>query len=360
MGQILTRYLRDYWKSEGESTVSNFRTEAFQEETANEGQGFAEAATNIAWVKVARGAREAQWEHERARKTLEDVERAQKAADEQRREAENATEANEEAERRLKEVIQPVVTPSSEELAAAKRRIQYNEDCVHFAVAGMSGSGKSSLINAFRGLRNRDAGAAVVGGIERTLQVTRYPDANPGNPFVWYEIPGAGAVKRHDWQYFNDQGLYVFDSIVVLFDNRFTVTDIAILDNAKRFNIPTYIVRSKADQCIRNIMMDSGYDSDDDNEDIERRNKRYDAARKQFIEQTRKSVQIYLENANLPDQRVYIISSTTLLSIMRNMKSKRTIDEAELLHDLFNQTYTRRAMLSDEMASTRIGSWLGE
>ena len=137
---------------------------------------------------------------------------------------------------------------SMEELAAVKRRIQYREDCFHFAVAGISGSGKSSPVNAFRGLRGRDV---AVGVTERALQVTRYPDANPEKPFVWYEIPGAGAVKLHDWQYFIDQGLYVFDSIVILFDTRFTLTDIAILANARRFNIPTYIVRSKADRRTR-------------------------------------------------------------------------------------------------------------
>ena len=214
-------------------------------------------AANTARVEAAR---EAQEEREWAQKMREDAERgmatareeterAQNAADEQRCDAEarralaeevactaveetrKVMDAKEDAERGLKEGIQTVVTPSPEELAAAERRIQYKEEFFHFAVAGISGSGKSSLVNAFRGLRSRDAASAVVGVTETTLQMTRYPDPNPENPFVWYDIPGAGALKCRDWQYFNDQGLYVFDCIVVLFDNRFTMTDIAILLN---------------------------------------------------------------------------------------------------------------------------------
>ncbi|OAX36868.1 hypothetical protein K503DRAFT_823675 [Rhizopogon vinicolor AM-OR11-026] len=53
------------------------------------------------------------------------------------------------------------------------------------------------------------------------------------------------------------------------------MTDIGILTNCRRFKIPTYIVHSKADQHIRNLMRDMGYDSDDGEEDenfIERRN----------------------------------------------------------------------------------------
>ena len=353
--------------------------------TAKRIQELAEAAANAAQEEAAKLAREAQEERERAKKMREDaeramaaakeeMERAQKAADEQRREAETgralademartaaeetrkAKEAKEDAERRLKEGIQPVVMPSPEELAAAKRRIQYNEDCFHFAVAGISGSGKSSLVNAFRGLRSQDAGSAAVGVTETTLQMTRYPDANPENPFVWYDIPGAGTLKCRDWQYFNDQGLYVFDFIVVLFDNRFTMTDIAILVNARIFNIPTYIVRSKADQHILNIMKEKGYDSEDDKENVEHRNKLYKAARKQFIEETRKSVRANLEDANLPDQRVYIVSNTTMLSIVLDKMPKKTIDEVDLLNDLLNQAHSRRVTRSDEMVSTRVDS----
>ena len=351
------------------------RMRAQMEEVVNaarHAQELNEMAVDAAREEAAKLAQEALEERERAQKMREDteremaaareeVERAQKVVDEQLSEAEatkalaeemaraaaeearKATEAKEEAERRLKEGIQPVMTPSPAELAAAKRRIQYREDRFHLAVAGICGSGKSSLVNAFRGLRNRDAGAAAVGVTETTLQMARYPDANPESAFVWYDIPGAGTIKCRDWQYFNDQGFYVFDCIIVLFDNRFTMTDIAILANARYFNIPTYIVRSKADQHIRNVMVEMGYDSEgDDEEDVERRDKMYKTARKQFIEETRKSVQANLEDAKLPDQRVYIVSNSTLLSIVLHKMPTKRIDEVDLLTDLLNQVYSRR------------------
>ncbi|KAG9317837.1 hypothetical protein JVU11DRAFT_2063 [Chiua virens] len=276
----------------------------------------------------------------------EDAEKAQKAADEQRiaaeiaaalgqeivrtaaEEARKANEAKAEAERRLKEGIQPVVTPTLEELTAAKKRIH----------------GKSSLVNAFRGLHGKDPRAAAAGVTETTLHLTRYADTNPDSLFVWYDIPGAGTLKCPDWQYFNDQGLYVFDSIIVLSDNRLTMTDIAILTNARWFNIPTYIVRSKADQHIRNVMMmDMGYDHEEDGEeDVERRNQLYKAARKQLIEKTRENVKSNLEVANLPDQRVYIVSSNTLLRAVLNKMSKNAIDEVDLLDDLLGEIHRRR------------------
>ncbi|KAG1797866.1 interferon-inducible GTPase-domain-containing protein [Suillus plorans] len=249
------------------------------ERAANEARLLAEAAARTAGEEARYRAAEAEEERKRTAPVQEQAERdtqaaqeqskkLQEAADKEKRraiaaqEAANASKkvaeeqvkaanaAKEEAERKLKKGIQPVVIPTPEEVSAAKRKVQYREDLFHFAVAGVAGGGKSSLINAFRGLLNKDMGAAATGVTETTLTMARLPDPNAEYPLVWYDIPGAGTLKIPDWQYFNTQGLYVFDGIIVLFDNRFTMTDIAILVNCRRFKIPTYIVRSKADQHI--------------------------------------------------------------------------------------------------------------
>ncbi|KIJ13108.1 hypothetical protein PAXINDRAFT_61651, partial [Paxillus involutus ATCC 200175] len=233
--------------------------------------------------------------------------------------------------------------PSHEEVEVAKSRVQYMEDLFHFAVAGVAGGGKSSLINAFRGLRNLDTGAAPTGVTETTLAISRLPDPNEENPFVWYDIPGAGTMKIKDWQYFNEQGLYVFDCIVIVFDSRFTMTDIAMLINCKRFGIPSYIVRSKSDIHIRNIMLERGYNSDDDKVDPDGRETLYAEAREQYIADTRAYIKQNLEDANLPEQRVYMVSNSVLLSIVKNQNLPlKIIDELELMRDVFSEAYSRR------------------
>ncbi|KAI6115188.1 hypothetical protein EDD16DRAFT_1595594 [Pisolithus croceorrhizus] len=132
----------------------------------------------------------------RAEAARADADRANRAAQEK---AQKAAATKEEAEKQWRAGIQPVVMPSFEELEDVKRRIQYQEGVFHFAVAGVAGSGKSSLINAFLGLRNGDTSAAATGATETTLMVTIYADANPQHPFAWFDIPGAGTLKIPDW-----------------------------------------------------------------------------------------------------------------------------------------------------------------
>lgn len=149
-----------------------------------------------------------------AKRLEEEAKTAASKAQEQEQQAKN------DLERALKG-IQPEVWPTEEEFRSAKTRIQYDPEKLHFAVCGSSGSGKSSLINAFRGLTNLDPGAAPTGVNETTMSVTRYPDPHdelPHSRFIWFDVPGAGTLNVPSWQYFNEQGLFVFDIIILVYD----------------------------------------------------------------------------------------------------------------------------------------------
>ncbi|KAG2105093.1 interferon-inducible GTPase-domain-containing protein [Suillus discolor] len=340
---------------------------------ADEARLQAEAAARTASEEARKQAAQAEEGHKRALAVQEQARRdaqaaqehakkLQEAADEEKKRATAAQEAanalkkvaeeqvkvanaaKEEAERKLKEGIQPVVTPTPKQVSDAKQLVQYCEDLFHIAIAGVAGGGKSSLINTFRSLLNKDIGAAATGVTETTLVMARYPHPNAEYHLVFYDFPGAGTPNVTGWQYFNEQGLYIFDSIIVLFDNRFTDVDIAILSNCRRFKIPTYIVRSKADQHIRNIMNDMGYDSDGDSNTFKRV---HQAAQQQFIDQTRQSVKDNLEISNLPEQRVYIVSNKTMLNVSKAgvfdvLKQPNSIDEMQLLTDMIREVQNRR------------------
>ncbi|EED78941.1 predicted protein [Postia placenta Mad-698-R] len=266
------------------------------------------------------------------KKALTAKEMAEKAAGE-------AIAAAEKAKKALQEGSKPVITPTLGEFEATKKRLGYRDGLFHFAVAGTSGSGKSSLINACRGLRNGsdDPSVAKTGATETTSNISRYMDPNEANPFVWYDIPGAGTLKVPDAEYFNEQGLYAFDCIIVMMGIRFTATDAAILRNCARFQIPSYIVRSKSLQHIENIRKDML--GDDDEEDT----KAYmEEAIEKYIADTRTNVADNLAEAQLPDQRVYMVDIDNICKIVKGKKTKTGIDECDLMRGLLSTARDRR------------------
>ncbi|KAI0725792.1 interferon-inducible GTPase-domain-containing protein [Fomitopsis betulina] len=271
-----------------------------------------------------------------AQRAQQEQEKADKARHKAEKAATDARAAREEAEKNLREGIRPIVIPTPAQFRATKLRLEYKKGFIHIAIAGIAGSGKSSLINALRGLRNKDSGAAPAGIVETTSIIARYPDSNPTNPFVWYDVPGAGTLNIPDWQYFTDQGLYIFDCIVVLFDNRFTATDVAILRNCACFQIPTYIVRSKSRQHIQNML--------DDMPDTDSGPAVRAAAREQYIRKTRASVARNLQAAGLSDQRVYLVDKEALVQAVKGRQPKEYIDEWELLRDVLGEAHRRRVV----------------
>ena len=159
-------------------------------------------------------------EKEEEAKQLADV--SKKAVLDAQRRKEQVQKELQQAKFYLEKGIQPEVWPTEEEFQLAKNRVQYDPEKLHFAICGSSGSGKSSLVNAFRGLKNGSPQAAPTGVVETTMNITRYPEPRqelPYNRLVWFDCPGAGTLEIPGWQYFNQQGLFIFDVIVLVYDS---------------------------------------------------------------------------------------------------------------------------------------------
>ena len=261
-------------------------------------------------------AQRAREEAERAARTLEEAvanaERAGRAADEARRMAEE----------RLMRGIPPDVRPTAEDVENFRELHGYRNRALNIAVVGESGVGKSALLNSVRGLWSDDHGAAPVGINETTAEIQGYVD--PNHPQVqWFDVPGANTPNISGWLYFMDQHLYIFDALVILFSDRFTQTAGTLLANAHRCTIPTFLVRTKADQLIQNLRND-------------RRGRVNHAQAKQIVaDSTREMVNQNLTRLNLELQPVFVVSAQGLREWVTEGDATNTIDEQLIYETLF-------------------------
>ncbi|KAJ3921533.1 P-loop containing nucleoside triphosphate hydrolase protein [Lentinula edodes] len=299
-------------------------------------------AKEKAEVEKRNAERYSQKQEAQAKKDREAAISAIAAKDEAERNARKALEAFDEAQRKWKDGVQPATSPSESQVDALRRSRQFREGAFHVGVAGLTGTGKSSLINALMGVITGTA-EAVPTGTQSTKSVGRYIDARRNYPHIWYDVPGAGTLTAPSWNYFHDQGLFVFDAIMVVWDNRFTDVDIAVLENCVRLKIPAFIIRTKSDVHITNIeeRMRDVVEADPTLTNKDRKS-RFTvipfSARAEYISETRQGVELSLHNANLPSMKVYLVSNKTITKIVqgdKNMRNVRVIDEFDLLNDIW-------------------------
>ncbi|XP_059423038.1 interferon-gamma-inducible GTPase 10-like [Carassius carassius] len=141
--------------------------------------------------------------------------------------------------------------PPAEKTNKLKSKLKELENVtLNIAITGMTGAGKSSFVNALRGLSNDDKDAAPTGTTETTMKPNMYLHPSMPNVKIW-DLPGIGSPKFKAKKYLKDVNFHTYDFFLIVTSERFKENDIelarAIMKSKKLF----YFIRTKIDNDIR-------------------------------------------------------------------------------------------------------------
>uniref|UniRef100_A0A3B1JIF1 Interferon-inducible GTPase 5-like n=1 Tax=Astyanax mexicanus TaxID=7994 RepID=A0A3B1JIF1_ASTMX len=118
---------------------------------------------------------------------------------------------------------------------------------LHIAVTGRTGAGKSTFINAFRGLKKGEKGAAKTGGTETTTESTPYEHPTMPNVTLW-DLPGVGSPNFKSETYVKKMHFEKYDFFFIISSERFTENDLMLAKEIQKRKKKFYFIRSKIDQ----------------------------------------------------------------------------------------------------------------
>lgn len=131
----------------------------------------------------------------------------------------------------------------------AQQKEAFEEAKVKCGIIGLSGAGKSSLINAIAGEK-----IAPVGSTETTMEAQSF--FHNGIEFV--DLPGCGTQRWPQSTYVEDLKLAEYDCFIIVTNTRLYESDIflykELMTNRKK---PCFIVRNKIDEAIKNEARDN-------------------------------------------------------------------------------------------------------
>ncbi|XP_029925700.1 interferon-inducible GTPase 5-like [Myripristis murdjan] len=143
---------------------------------------------------------------------------------------------------------------NSDQAGASAKIIEYLEEQskipLNIAITGVSGSGKSTFVNAFRGLSNKDDGAAPTGCVETTMEAEPYPHPNYPNVTLW-DLPGIGTTSFPAAEYLTMFGFDKFDFFILISSVRFRENDVKLALEIQKRKKKFYFVRTKIDHNIQ-------------------------------------------------------------------------------------------------------------
>uniref|UniRef100_A0A8C0ZZ01 IRG-type G domain-containing protein n=1 Tax=Castor canadensis TaxID=51338 RepID=A0A8C0ZZ01_CASCN len=117
---------------------------------------------------------------------------------------------------------------------------------VNVAVTGESGTGKSSFINALRGVGHEEKDAAPTGAVETTMHRMPYKHRNIPNVIIW-DLPGIGTTNFQPKDYLEKVKFSEYDFFIIISSTRFTKNDVDLAKAVRYMKKNFYFVRSKVD-----------------------------------------------------------------------------------------------------------------
>lgn len=120
---------------------------------------------------------------------------------------------------------------------------------LNIGVTGESGSGKSTFVNAFRGLGDEEDGSAKTGVVETTTEPEVYLHPKYKNVKVW-DLPGIGTPNFKADEYLERVEFKRYDFFIIIASDRFRECHTQLAKEITRMGKTFYFVRSKIDSVI--------------------------------------------------------------------------------------------------------------
>lgn len=182
-----------------------------------------------------------------------------------------------------------VVDMIQDSLAAAENSV------LQVAIIGESGTGKSSFINALRGVSPEENGAANIGVVETTMKKTPYQ--HPKYPKVtFWDLPGTGTPNFLPDTYLETVEFSSYDFFIIISSSRFSLNDAVLAQKIKEEGKKFYFVRTKVDSDLYN----------------EKITKPKSFKRERVLLQIRDNCLVNLSDIGVPEPCVFLVSNFDL------------------------------------------------
>ncbi|CAO2643202.1 T-cell-specific guanine nucleotide triphosphate-binding protein 2 [Lemmus lemmus] len=119
------------------------------------------------------------------------------------------------------------------------------------AVTGETGAGKSTFINALRGIGHEETDSARSGVVETTMDRGKYTHSKFPNVTIW-DLPGVGSTTFKPEEYLKKMKFQEYDFFLIISATRFKDNDAQLAKAIRKMRKNFYFVRTKIDSDLWN------------------------------------------------------------------------------------------------------------